>query len=87
MIRFHGYVEYLLSGTIPRDKEQILNKAIEELNNDFLLRGAKKREEAARIKDFKILNNKLILEIESGSRVRLHPVSYTHLTLPTTERV
>jgi len=72
MMRFHGYVEYFLSGTIPRDKEKILNKAIEELNNDFLLRGAKKREEAARIKDFKILNNRLILEIESGSRVRLH---------------
>lgn len=72
MIRFHGYVEYLLSNTIPKDNLQILNNAIQELNSDFLLRGAKKIDEAARIKRYKVNGNKLILEIESGSRVRLH---------------
>jgi len=72
MIRFHGFVDYVLSTNLPEHAESIIRKLIEDLNTNILRKGAKKEEEAAKIISYSINGNILTLEIESGAKVRLH---------------
>lgn len=72
MIRFRGFVEYILSKKPPEKFVNRLESLIKDLNADVLTRGAKTPEEAARITEFALENQKMILKIESGRRVRLH---------------
>ena len=72
MIKFHGFVDYTLSATLPEDFQSIVTEIIDHLNSDVLKKGAKDEKEAARIVSYAIKDNILTVEIESGFRVRLH---------------
>ncbi|MEM1569279.1 MAG: aminoacyl--tRNA ligase-related protein [Candidatus Bathyarchaeia archaeon] len=63
--------EVRVSGSLENLKEAVTSW-IGELNRDVLMRGAKTPEEGARISDWKIEENRLLLTIESGRTVRAH---------------
>ena len=72
-------MKFLLEGTITFNKnaeeaEEDINNFIKEANGEILLRGVKKghEEDGAKITKWKIVEDKLQVEIKSGSRVRAH---------------
>ncbi|MBS7617021.1 serine--tRNA ligase, partial [Candidatus Bathyarchaeota archaeon] len=63
--------EVQVSGSL-EDLKEVVISWISELNKDILLRGAKTPEDGARIIDWRIEENRLILTIGSGRAVRAH---------------
>ncbi|MEM2849776.1 MAG: serine--tRNA ligase, partial [Candidatus Bathyarchaeia archaeon] len=63
--------EIQVSGSLEGLEEEV-KSWINELNRDILLRGAKTSDDGARISNWKIEGNKLILTIDSGRTVRAH---------------
>ena len=72
MVKFFGEAIYVLSSKIPEAVQKDFQNIIKELNEEILLRGAKGKEEGAQITDYTIEDNKLIIRITSGKRVRVH---------------
>ncbi|RLI23857.1 hypothetical protein DRO57_08130, partial [Candidatus Bathyarchaeota archaeon] len=63
--------ELRASGSLEELKERLASW-VEELNRDLLIRGAKKPEDGARISEWVVDGNRLLLTIESGKAVRAH---------------
>lgn len=63
--------EVQVSGSL-EDLKEAATSWINELNRDVLVRGAKVPEDGARILDWRIEGNRLLLTIESGRAVRAH---------------
>ena len=63
--------ELRASGSLEELKERLASW-VEELNKDLLIRGAKKPEDGARISEWVVDGNRLLLTIESGKAVRAH---------------
>ena len=72
MINFYGKAIYILTKQPPKEFLDELEKIIEEINSKVLTKGAKRIEEASKIANWSIEDNKLVFEIISGSKVRVH---------------
>jgi len=71
-MRYRGTAEFVLSKPLPREAINEIPKLIDEFNKNILRRGAKKEEEAAKIKSWTTKDNTLAFEIVSGTKVRVH---------------
>ena len=71
-MRFYGEAIFKLSKQPPKECIEELKGTLEKLNNDILLKGAKKPEDGAKIIEFKSENSELLFKIESGRVVPVH---------------
>ncbi len=76
-MRLVGTLEIIFNKPLTSEENivQYIAQLIEFLNNDYLKRGTRDVREAATIKNYKIVESKIVLEIETGVKVRLDEAS------------
>ncbi|MEM2200693.1 MAG: aminoacyl--tRNA ligase-related protein, partial [Ignisphaera sp.] len=74
-MRIVGTLEITLSKPLPEVLKSRLPSIIQYLNNDYLKRGVKDILEAANIISFNVMDNKIVLHLETGSKVRIDEAS------------
>ncbi|MCS7111690.1 MAG: serine--tRNA ligase [Ignisphaera sp.] len=70
-MRFTGIIEIVFNKTISEDVKKEIEGLIEYLNRDYLKRGARDPREAAHINSYTFKDSGIVLEIETGSKVRI----------------
>lgn len=71
-MRFKGFIVLEFNRIIPNELQDKLNEIVKHLNNNVLVKGVKVKEEASRIIEFKVQDNKIIFYTEAGRQVRIH---------------
>lgn len=74
-MRIVGVLEIMLSRRLPEEARTELVKAVEYLNNDYLKRGTRDSTEAAHINSFEVREDRIVMSLETGSKVRIDEAS------------
>ncbi|MEM0489985.1 MAG: serine--tRNA ligase [Ignisphaera sp.] len=74
-MRMVGTLEIVFSKALPMEAKDDIEKVIEYLNNDYLKKGTKDPNEAANIESFEIGEDRLIIKLNTGSKVRIDEAS------------
>lgn len=74
-MRITGLLEISLSKALSSEIKNEIAKVIEYLNNDYLRRGARDPNEAAKIDNFEVRDDKILIYLETGSKVRIDEAS------------
>jgi len=74
-MRLSGTLEITLSKPINEEVKSKLPELINQLNREYLKRGTKDPREAAQITGYKVKGEKILISLETGSKVRLDEAS------------
>ena len=71
-MKFRGCIVLEFNKVIPNELQNKLNEIVEYLNSNVLVKGVKVREEAGKVIEFKVRDNKIVFYTEAGRQVRIH---------------
>jgi len=71
-VKFRGCIVLEFNKVIPNELQNKVNEIVEYLNSNVLVKGVKVREEAGKIIEFKVRDNKIVFYTEAGRQVRIH---------------
>lgn len=70
-MRFTGTIEIVFNKKLSEDMKKDVEKLIEYLNGDYLKRGSRDPGEAAHIISYRFSDSGIVMDVESGSKVRI----------------